>query len=142
MEISGIKVSIPEKPAVEYDTYKIGDPIKVLKKPASYSTEYKSYPGVVIGFDEFKILPTLVIAYIDKGYSEVKVEFVYLNSQTKDIEICRSEPHDLKLEKEDIIRILDNEIKKHELSTMEAKQKKDYFVKYFNKLFADVVGII
>ena len=56
------------------NNFKVGDTIKVLIKQYS---EYKSNVGMIVGFDEFQKLPTIVIAYLDIDYSAASIKFVY-----------------------------------------------------------------
>lgn len=72
IEINGIKMAIDERTATvqRVDTFKIGDPVKLLyKNYSSYEVKY----GVIIGFDDFKNRPTMTIAYLD--YTELKKVF-------------------------------------------------------------------
>lgn len=53
VEINGIKMAIDERTATiqKVDTFKVGDPVKVLiKEYSSYNAKF----GVIIGFDNFK----------------------------------------------------------------------------------------
>ncbi len=68
------------------ETLRIGTKIKVLRKEA-YSSEHKVYPGVVVGFEPFKALPTAIIAYGDLNYSSFELKFLAYNAKTKDVEI-------------------------------------------------------
>ena len=70
--------------AVVRNTIKVGDRLRILKK-ATYS-DHAVFDGIVIGFEPFKTLPSIVIAYIEDGYS-VDVKFLVWNDSTKDIEI-------------------------------------------------------
>ena len=90
IEINGVKMEIDLRNATVIDNFKVGDTIKVLVK--GYN-DYKSHVGMIVGFDEFQKLPTIVIAYLDIEYSGANIKFVYYNSESnKDwIEITKKE---------------------------------------------------
>ena len=70
--------------AVVRSTMKVGDRLRILKK-ATY-VDHAVFDGIVIGFEPFKTMPSIVIAYIEDGYN-VDVKFLVWNDSTKDIEI-------------------------------------------------------
>ena len=69
------------------DTLQVGDRVKVLVKQYY---DYKVHAGTVIGFEPFKELPTIIIAYLETSYSSVGVKFLYFNAQTKETEVIKS----------------------------------------------------
>lgn len=56
VEINGIKLEVDLRTAKRVEEYKVGDMVKVLKK--EYGDSYKSYAGMIVGFDAFVALPT------------------------------------------------------------------------------------
>lgn len=133
IEINGIKMEVDLRSAKKIETYKIGDNVKVLVK--EYST-YASYPGVIIGFDGFAQLPTITVCYLKTGYN-AEVKFVYVNSETKDIEIVHMTDAD-KMELNLAPEQLDREILKKEAEIADLKAKKAYFLENFNRHLAPV----
>jgi hypothetical protein len=134
IEINGVKMEVDLREVKVVDSYKVGDNVKVLIK--DYST-YKSYPGVIVGFDQFKELPTIIIAYVKIEYSEAEINFVYLNSQSKDVEICPSNKHDIGFNESQVIEMFDKEIETTEKKLREVKMKRNYFITNFNKHFKE-----
>lgn len=134
VEINGIKVEVDLRTAKRVDIFKVGDKVKLLKKEG-YSDGYQSHPGIIIGFDEFTTLPTMIIAYLKLGYSSPEIQYAYINSATKDLEICAAEPDELYLNKEDIKTSFNRciEAKKNEIKDLEARLA--YFEKYFGLYF-------
>ena len=137
IEVNGIKMEIDMRTVKVIDNFRIGDTIKVLVK--GYS-DYQSHPGIIVGFDNFKKLPTIIIAYIDAKYSSADLKFVYYNSETKDTEICAANPSDMPIEKQGIIDRMDKEIHDFETKITEVQAKKNYFNHHFNKYFKDFLS--
>ncbi|MHA1302253.1 MAG: hypothetical protein ACTSPI_00935 [Candidatus Heimdallarchaeaceae archaeon] len=132
VEIAGVKMEVDLREAKTLESYKVGDNVKVLIR--KYNDNYESYPGVIVGFDAFEKLPTIIIAYLTEGY-DPDLKFAYLNEQSKDIEITHAQPEEVILKKEDVISQFDKKISEKELELTEIKKKKDYFIKYFNQYF-------
>lgn len=133
VEINGIKVEVDLRTAKRVDTYKVGDGIKVLVK--TYSS-YESHFGMVVGFDQFETLPTLIVCYLDGSrFSDSPLKFVYLNAQTKDIEICAHSPEDLGVQKADIDQSFEREINKRRTEVSDLEQKQKYFTTMFGRYF-------
>lgn len=75
IEIGGVKLELDMRTGktTQIDTFKVGDNVKVLIK--EYDS-YKSYAGVIVGFDNFKERPTIIVAYLKMGYSEADIKFI------------------------------------------------------------------
>lgn len=129
IEINGIKMAIDERTATvqKVDTFKVGDPVKLLYK--SYSN-YEVKFGIIAGFDMFKNRPTLTVAYLD--YSEMKYVYIHQGSEH---EILAIESHDMIMEKTWILDRMQDKITKAEQELNELKSKKEYFHKNFGKYF-------
>jgi len=138
IEVNGVKLEIDLRDAKVISNFKVGDPVKVLVKDYS---DYKSYLGIIIGFDEFEKHPTIVVAYLRSDYSSATIEFVYFNSLSKDVEICTVNEWDLPYTKSDIISKMNAELFKKEEEVRELKEKKNYFLNAFGKYFENVTGI-
>lgn len=132
IEINGIKLEIDLRHAKRIDTFRIGDKIKLLKKDYS---EHKIYPGIIVGFENFKVLPTIIVAYIETKYSSFSLKFAYINAESKDIDIVVTDDNYLPIEKTGVIEIFDREIVKKEAELEEVKQKKSYFLEHFQRYF-------
>jgi len=135
VEINGVKIEVDLRTAKRVDSFKVGDHVKVLKK--EYSS-YKSYLGVIIGFDEFLQLPSLVVAYLDITYSGVSIHFLTINAETKEIEICPCQDEDLVFEKSDILGNFDREIEKKREEIRDIERKKNYFIHHYSKYFEQI----
>ncbi len=127
IEINGVKLEVDLRQAKKIEDFKIGDNVKILIK--EYSDSYKSHPGVIVGFDNFERLPTIVICYCDVSYSKAEIKFVYLNAQSKDVEICHMASH------EKATDYLDREIASKEKDLIDLKHKKEYFITHYERSF-------
>lgn len=86
VEINGTKIEVDLREAKVIENFKVGDAVKILVK--GYGDTYDSYPGLIIGFDMFKALPSIVVAYLDSKYSSASIKYKTLNTQSGDCEIC------------------------------------------------------
>ena len=135
IEINGVKMEVDLRNAkvAKLEVYKIGTNVRILKK--EYSDSYKTYAGVIIGFDQFEKRPSILIAYLSGGYSNADIEFITFNKDTKDIEICPADDTFVPFSTATVLKQLDNHVISAEHSLQEAISKKEYFTKYFNKYF-------
>lgn len=129
VEIEGVKLEIDLRTAKRVECFKVGDNVKVLKKRYS---DYVSYPGVIVGFDDFKKLPTIVIAYVDIGYDKAAVEFAFLNAESKDIEVCPMVDEQNIIEKQRAVDMMERAIEVKQREIEDLKMKKNYFLENFN----------
>lgn len=138
IEINGVKMEIDLRQAKVVDNFKVGDTVKVLTK--TYSG-YQSHVGMIVGFDEFQKLPTIVVAYLNIEYSSTAINFVYINSETKDVEICNINDWDIPYSKQQIIDKMDSEIYKKESEVKELQAKKNVFLQMFGKYFENKISV-
>ena len=136
IEIKGIKFEVDLRTARRIDEYRIGDRVKVLKK--EYSDNLNVYYGIIVGFDNFKDLPTIVVIYLKDEYSSAQLQFGYINSQSKDIEITHAEYEELPIRKADVIERFDNQILKKQAELEGLQQQKAFFITHFQKTFGDL----
>jgi hypothetical protein len=131
IEIQGTKFEVDLRTATRIDQFKVGDRIKVLKKRYE---EYKSHPGVIVGFDAFKELPTIIVAYVDVEYSKASINFLYFNENSKDCELC-GYSDDIALDKARVLEYLDAAINKAKEEVADLERKKRYFLTRFGQYF-------
>jgi len=132
VEINGVKFEVDMSSAKIISEYKIGDKINVLVKEYQ---DKKVYPGIIVGFDNFKELPTITIAYLNINYSEASIKFVYFNSESKDVDITPCRESDLIFGYGDVIKKMDREITTKEKEVEDLIRKKNYFINNFSKHF-------
>lgn len=135
IEIGGVKLECDMRQGTlrTVESFKVGDNIKLLKK--QYEV-YTSHPAVIVGFDEFPNKPTIVVAYIDATYSSAtELKFAYINSETKDMEICPMNTLEMVINKNLVCQQLDNAVAAKEREVVELKAKRAYFLEMFGKYF-------
>lgn len=136
IEVNGVKLEVDLRHAKRVDELRVGDRVKVLKK--GYS-DYAVYAGTVIGFEPFKQLPTIIVAYVRTGYADFGVEFVHFNAQSKDVEIVKAVDDDsIDIEKAHVIAQLDSAIMKKMEEAEELRRKKAYFLDHFHAYWEPV----
>lgn len=132
IEINGVKMEIDLRQAKVIDNFKVGDTIKVLTKVYD---GYKSHIGMIVGFDEFQKLPTIVVAYLDIDYSTAAIKFVYINDATKEAEICRINDWGIPYSKQQILDKINVELNKKEQELKDIQTRKEVFLNMFGKFF-------
>ena len=133
IEINGIKMEIDLRQAKVIENYKVGDNVKVLLKEYS---DYKSYIGTIIGFDEFQTLPTIVIAYLKvDSYSTCEIKIVTFNNETKNIELCALNKWDMPFKKSEVLKQFQVEKEKKHQEIIEIDKKVRIFEELFGKYF-------
>lgn len=109
-----------------FHKYRIGDSISVSVK--RFSGELNSYSGIITGFNHFKNLPAIRIAYFETGPSEYKVVFRDINSETTDIEICPTTPGEFRYNARTLLGGMEREVKNMEAKTDELKRTLNSFM--------------
>lgn len=132
VEINGVKLEVDLSQARVVENYRIGDNVKLLKK--EYSNSYKNCAGVIIGFDNFKERPTIIVAYYEESY-DPEIKLAYINKDTEGIEICPMNPDEKVLTKESVIEKFDAKIGKAENAVTEIKKQKEFFLRRFGEYF-------
>lgn len=139
VEINGVKLELDYRTAQmkEVSSYKVGDVVKLLKK--QYDDQYKVHTGIIVGFEPFQNLPTIVVAFLKQGFNEAEIEFEYINSQSdKAIEICPAQNDKaLLLDKEKIVERMGREISKKQEEIEELEWRRKYFLDNFGAAFKE-----
>ncbi len=131
IEINGVKMEVDLRYARRIENIVVGSRVKVLHK--TYGESYEVMHGVVIGFEPFTKLPTIIIACAKVSYNEAKVEFLYYNAKTEGVEIVLAIDEDVAaLDKNDFINQCNREIDKKKLEIDELEARKKFFLDKFN----------
>jgi hypothetical protein len=88
VDINGVKIDVDLREAKSLCTVKVGTRVKVLHNNA-YDNHI--YPGVVVGFEQFPSLPTIVVAFLENKYGKAELKMISFNDKTKDYEMIVSE---------------------------------------------------
>jgi hypothetical protein len=141
IEINGVKMEIDTRHAVRIDTFRIGTKVKLLEKETGYSgsSNTKVYSGVIVGFEPFASLPTIVVCYLDRDYSGANLKFAYVNTASdKKWEIVASVDDDLPVQRADVLTMMDRDIAKKQDEIAEIERKRSYFIQHFAAYFEPV----
>lgn len=138
IEVGGVKLEIDTRYAKEINEYRVGDAVKVLVK--SYGDNYNAYSGIIAGFHNFKERPSIAVAYLDVNYGGSDIKVVYINKDTKEIEICPLIDCEANIDKAESLVAFDREIAKKRMEIAEIENKKVYFLNNFGRFFSE--GIV
>ena len=133
IEINGVKMEIDLRHAKQVNHFKIGDPVKLLLVEQN---DVKS--GIIVEFEEFESMPTIVVAYLMTDYWTTGITFAHINSKSADkYEMIPAHADTmLTVDKATIVSKMNDEITKKEQEVLEAKRKKKYFLEQFGVYFA------
>lgn len=136
VEINGVVVEFDEKAFLKQEI-KIGSPVSILRT-SSYD-DPKIYKGVVVDIIPFKEDdPAICVMWIEETYSEIQIRQATITSQTENYRIVSSEGHFLPYSKETALDLLDRDIEKKRYELEKAKEKKAYFLKYYNQFIRPI----
>lgn len=130
IEINGVKMEVDLRHARRIENIGIGSRVKTLQK--KYGDSYEVRHGIVIGFEPFRELPTIIIAVANLTFNEAKVEFIYYNAKTEGVEVVVASDDDLiALDKNDFVSQADRDIAKKRAEIDELEARKSYFLAKF-----------
>lgn len=137
IEVNGMLLEFDEKILLKQEI-KVGDSVQLLLDEG-YSNP-SLYTGVVtqiLPFDEN--MPVVEVMYINTSYStfEIKKKLI-TNKDGEKSKIIKIDDTFLPFTKERAIDMLDENIRKKEQELREAQEKKEYFIKYYNKFFHEI----
>lgn len=136
IEINGVKMEVDMRYAKRVEHLQVGSRVKCLIK--GYSDDYKVLPGVIVGFEPFEKLPSIIVAYLETDYSSASIKFKSYNTKCTDFEIVADiDNNALEVNKSDILNKFDRELERKRLELEEIEQKRDFFTKTFGVYFAD-----
>jgi hypothetical protein len=137
IEVNGIKMEVDMRYVKRVDHFKVGDRVRLLKK--EYSDSHVVLNGVIVGFEPFKKLPTIIVATIEQKYDGSKLEFHYINSKNDEKEIVPAVDDFIPIKKEAILDHFDTQIEKKTAEIEGIKNHREYFLKHFNMYFLNEV---
>lgn len=138
IEVNGVKMEVDLRYAKRVETIRVGSKVKVLSKKDNYNSN-AVFPGVVVGFEPFQDLPTIIVCYLKVDYSGAELKFAYINSDSKDKwDIVLSVDDELPVEKNEVLAKIDGEIERKQSEVEDLQRKRDYFLSHFNRYFEAV----
>lgn len=140
VEINGVKLEVDMRTAKRVDTFRVGTRVKLLIKN-SYRSEPTIHSGVIIGFEDFKSAPTIVVAYMESAYSaEIKIANINAYSSTNDdtkYEIIADNDNVLLINKTDVLDTFDRQRRELLEKLRENGRKKRLFLSRFGHTFGE-----
>jgi len=141
IEINGVKLEVDLRHAKRVDNLKIGDRVKCLVK-SSYSG-MSTHAGVVVGFEPFPSLPSIVVAYLDTGYASGTLKFQTFNTETKDFEVIADlDNNALEVDRGHIIAQFDRDAAKKQQELEEIEAKRAFFIAHFGRYFEQATATV
>lgn len=138
IEIEGVKIEVDLRHAKRVDTLRVGDKIRILDTSSSYGGP-KVYNGVIVGFEPFEALPTIVIAYLEHDFSKAELKFLHYNAKSEKFEIVKAIDDDIDLSKKQIIEFFDRQRAKLNRELEELSQRERYFLDHFGVYWEQIV---
>ena len=135
VEVNGMIYEFDEKMLLKQEI-RVGDNVQLLVK-GSYSSKPDLYSGVVTQILPFsEDLPAIEVMYIDNTYSSFQIKKrVITNDPDCNAKIIKTDDGFLPFTRDSAIDMLDHDIRDKERALREAKEKKEYFIRYYNRYF-------
>jgi len=139
--VGALTIAASRDAAIRAEVLKIGDPVRVLHK-GSFGSGHDVDTGVIVAFEPFKELPTVVVAYVESKYGSAEMKMLAFNDKTENVEIIAAPPSALlSVERKRVLDTFDNEERKELAELDEIRAKRAYFDQHFGCLFADVAQV-
>lgn len=128
IEVNGVKLDVDLREAKTVETYKVGDPVKVLVK--QYNS-WEACPGVIVGFANFTKCPGIEILYLNDRYGGADVKMALYTADSEDMEICPMSDYEVSFDRAMVLEKLDGEIHKGKEAVRLLETKRSAFDKFF-----------
>ena len=141
IEVNGVKMEVDLRHAkIVHTNIRVGSKVKILAKGGYSGPEV--HAGVVVGFEPFTDLPTIIVAYIKNSYATAELAFAYINSKSADKwDLVPAVDDELPLNKADILMFFDRDISKLQGQISDIEAKRDFFLRNFNTYFAPAATV-
>ena len=136
IEVNGVKLEVDMRYAKRIEELRIGSRVKVLDG-RGYGARPEVRAGVVVGFEPFPSLPTIIIAYVKTGYNEIGLETVSYNSATEKVEIVASLDDDFSVNRNEVLGWFSRERQKLDEKRAELDAKEQFFNDRFKAYWRD-----
>jgi len=140
IEVGGVKLEVDMRYARRIEEIRLGDRVKVLRKHQYRENKFDVNPGIVVGFEPFSKLPTIIIAYVHHDWKNAEIKFLHYNAASEDVEIVAAVDEDFHVDRDALMARFDSQIeaKKQEVETIEAQRR--YFETNFRAFWTKVTG--
>lgn len=138
IEIDGVKIEVDLRTAKRVEELRVGSKVRVLDNTGYGGA--KVHSGVIVGFEQFNTLPTMVIAYIEANYNTAEMKFLHYNKETNagektKFEIVGMVDDDLDFNKQNVLDYFNRERVKLENLMSELDAKERYFLQHFKQFW-------
>ncbi len=135
IEINGVKMEVDMRYAKRVEELRVGSRVKVLDQSGYGGT--KVHPGIIVGFEPFKKLPTIIVAYVESNYSDVGLKTISYNAETEKVEIVASVDDDFSVSKAEVLGWFRRERQKLDEKRAEIDAKEQFFLDRFKAYWRD-----
>lgn len=133
--VGAVTIAANREAAIRAEILQVGDAVRVLSKP-DYG-ESKVHTGVIVGFEPFNDLPTIIVAYIEVNYASAEMKMLFFNDKAKGFEILAAAPDsNIEIERSRVIDWFTTEERKKLNELDELRAKRAYFEKYFGSVLS------
>lgn len=141
VEINGVKMEVDLRHAkIVHENIRVGSKVKLLEK-GNYNGPVV-HPGVVVGFENFQSLPTIIVAYVKLEYgTSTPVQLAHVNASKASMdkwEMVPAHDDDMPVRKKDVLDQFDRDIAKAKASIDDLEQRRAYFLRHFGVYFSDL----
>lgn len=143
IEINGVKLEVDLRTAKRIDNIKVGSRVKILQKTRVKILQ-KTYGGhdvlhgVVIGFEPFEKLPTIIVAAAKLEYNSAKIEFIYYNAKSECEMVLANDADEADIDKNNFLAQIDRAVTQKEEEIKELKLRRQYFLDKFGCYWTQV----
>lgn len=136
--VGAITLAAGRDAAIRAEVLKVGDPVRVLAKGDTYNGP-QVHTGVIVGFEPFKDMPTIIIAYVEVGYAKAEMKMLYFNDKSEKFEVLPAAADtSIEIERSRVLDYFDTEETKALATVDEIRAKRRYFEKYFGNVMAAI----
>lgn len=136
VEINGVKLEVDMRYARRIEEIRVGSPVKILIKNGYGG--HKVHAGIVIGFEPFKDLPTILVAYVEEEYNNASIKVVPINSSNKEYDLVAAVDKDFTVDREVILKKFNRQIAQKQREIEALMEQVNYFQTNFAAFWGQV----
>lgn len=141
VSFGGVNVEVDLSCATRTLTFKVGDPVKILKKKSPYSSQ-EIFAGVIVGFDDFVEAPSICVLALKLSYSSADFSFITISSSNEDYEMIPYGEYEALFQPSNVLQTFDKEIVAATQKLSEWERKRSYFIEKFEPAFKNIVQVV
>jgi hypothetical protein len=136
IDVNGVRLEVDMRYARRVEELRIGSPVKILTKGTYGGGQV--HPGIVVGFEPFKDLPTILVAYVEDSWNAAEVKVVAINSKQENFDLVAAVDLDFAVDKGAIINRFDRQIASKQREIDAIQEQRRYFETNFKAFWAQV----